>query len=509
MAGGVSARNKTKLMTKSEKKLLAIIIVLGCLGLLLTQWLTPTIWGADGYYHIRLAEMVKKQGVLKTLPQAKFSYFNGRFANKDFFYHWLLIPFTTSTNIFAGAKWAAWLFGSIFYASLMIIGSFYVSPVLWPLLGLGPFLSDRFLQTLARPRPMVLAITLGLWGVHYLIQKKIKPLLIVSLLYAWLHITAVLLLVYGLLIKIYRTMRGRAMAGKLIGAVLAALLIGFVVHPNFPNNWFYFYLNGILVPFLAAKTGVLELGGEFFPLNTRDYLLSYPLIVIGLLLMILIEVLARPKTRIATQIMILIAFMYVFMGFWSQRYIAHGYPFMMLSLGMFLTDWYKDKAFASFVKQIKKWINPLLFLGIMALLVLTASSFKRVLARGRGEKIINIHYEDMGKWLKKNVPPGELIFHANWSDSQYFIGLNPKNDYFVTMDPVYMWHKNPRLYQLYRAVAFGRIEDPHPILKDAFGVTYGYVGKNYFSALINQIRNDGRFEIVKEDQFGVIFKIKD
>jgi hypothetical protein len=77
----------------------------------------------------------------------------------------------------------------------------------------------------------------------------------------------------------------------------------------------------------------------------------------------------------------------------------------------------------------------------------------------------------------------------------------------VTLDPVYMYNKNPELYKIYRDVSFGRIADPYSILKDTFKVKYGYAGKNYFNGLVEQIRKDSRFTILAEDQFGIIFKL--
>lgn len=488
-------------------KILIWTVGLGCLGLLVVQWLTPNIWGADGYLHIRMAEMVKNQGLLKSLPQAKFSYFADRFSNKDFLYQLFLVPFTWFKNIFIGAKWAGWIGGCFLYSSLVLVAWRYVAPVIVPLVGLAVFLSGHFLQTISRPRPMVWAIGLGLWVVYWLLEKKIKPLFVTSLVYTWLHITAPLLIVYGLIIKIYRWVLGKRMEWRLLGAVAGAVLLGFLLHPNLPNNWFYFYLNGILVPFFAARWGVLELGAEFFPMNTNDYLLKYPLIGLGLLLMMLVALLERPKTRIKTQIMFLLAGMFVVMGMMSQRYIAHGYPFMILGLGMFLSDWYKSEGFKRFVNKVRRATNLILAGLVVLVFLLMGNSFKQLMRSAKGNTVFNQHYETMGGWLRENVQAGELIFHANWSDSQYFIGLSPEHEYFVTLDPVYMWHKNPKIYELYRAVAFGRVKDPYGVLKDSFGVNYGYAGKNYFSGLINQVREDDRFEVVKEDQLGVMFKL--
>jgi hypothetical protein len=490
-----------------KKKVLISTILAGCLGLLIVQWLTPSIWGADGYLHIRMADMVKTQGFLKTLPQARFSYFADRFSDKDFLYHLFLIPFTLFKNIFVGAKWAAWLGGCFLYASLMIIAGYYVKPVLLPLIGLMPFLSPNFLWTISRPRPMVWAIGLGLWVVFGLFEKKLKTVFSFSLVYAWLHITAPLLLVYGLIIKTYRWILRKKMSWRFIGLIILALVLGFTIQPNFPNNWFYFYLNGILVPFFAARWGVLELGAEFFPMNTSNYLFHYPLITLGLLSMLLISFLYRPRIKIKTQLMFLLAAMFVIMGMLSQRYIAHGYPFMILSLGMFFNDWIKTKSFKKLVKKLARGMNLIMFLSVGLIFLLLANTFNQLIKASQANTIVNQHYEQMGQYLSDNVPAGDLIFHANWSDSQYFIGLNPKNDYFVTLDPVYMWHKDKKTYALYRAVAFGQVEDPYAVLKNNFGVSYGYAGKNYFGVLVDQVRKDKRFTIVKEDVLGIIFKL--
>ena len=107
-----------------NRKQVLITLIVGWLGLLIIQWLTPKIWGADGYLHVRMAEMIKNDGLLKSLPQARFSYFLDKFSDKDWLYHVLLVPFTLSSNIFVGAKWASLLFGGVFYSSLVIIASY-------------------------------------------------------------------------------------------------------------------------------------------------------------------------------------------------------------------------------------------------------------------------------------------------------------------------------------------------------------------------------------------------
>jgi len=469
-------------------RLLLGILLSGWLGLLFLQWLTPTIWGADGYFHIRLAEMIKHQGLLKTLPQAQLSYFTDRFSDKDWLYHLSLVPFSLGKNIFVGAKWAAWLGSAWLYSSLVIVSSFYTPWQFWPITGALFFVSDHFLRTIVAPRPMILAMGLGLWIVHWLIQKKGKLVFVGSFIYGWLHLTAPLVLVYGLIMKRW----------KLILVAGLGLLLAMVIYPNFPNNWFYFYLNGILVPFFAVRWGVLELGAEFFPLGWQQYLSSYFIIPAGLIVMLLTKVWQKPKITRNTQIWWLISAIFLIMGIKSQRYIAHGFPFFILSLTSFLGD---------LRKKVGRWNDGAILLGIVLIFLLLGRSLQQMVLRGKSENFVNTHYEQVGNWLKDNVPKGELIFTANWSDPQYFIAINPDNNYFVAMDPVYMWHKDKKVYQQYRQVALGQDKNPYSTLKNGFKVNYGYAGKLYFWALVDQLKKDSRFEVMKEDSLGVIFKL--
>ena len=250
-----------------------------------------------------------------------------------------------------------------------------------------------------------------------------------------------------------------------------------------------------MVPIYAAKGGILELGGEFFPLNTRDFLFSYPVPILGSAILIAANLIRAEKTRFETRVLFWVSFPLALGSLLSQRYMIHGYPLVLIWLACQFSDWMKPEA------KIKGpiWI---------ALAFLCFATVDRVRADAAVEQAVNSHYESAARWMRENIPPGEVIFHANWSDSQYFIGMNPQDDYFVTLDPIYMYAWDPRIYELYRNVAHGRMQDPYPALKTVFGVRYGYAGRNYFSPFISQISQDKRFKILAEDGLGVIFEIK-
>lgn len=483
----------------ARSKLITIsILILGVLAIFFIQFMTPTLYGADGYLHIRMAKFLRELGPWYDFHWARFSIFNEHFSDKDFLYHVLLIPVTFFKDIFLGAKFAAALFAALLFFVFYRILKKYSDREIVPFFLVFFFFSDMFLQAISRPRPISIVIIITLIAIHLIIRRKHQALFLLALFYSLTHITSPLIILYALIIEIVRYVNNREFYIRTIVASLLGVLLGFMIHPNIPNNFIVFYLNSILVPIYTIRTGVLELGAEFFPLNTRQFLLSYPVVIIGMISLIYVAISKRRKTRFETNVFLTLSTFFFVLSFICRRYLLQGYPIMLIAFSAYFSDSLEG------LKKISK--KALAFISIV-IIILSFHSFLGVRYNALVTRIINTHYEDMGRWMNENIPEGELIFHANWSDSQYFIGLNPKDDYFVTLDPVYMYKKDPALYRLYREVAFGRIRDPYAVLKDTFNVKYGYVGRNFFSALINQIKFDQRFIILKEDNLGIVFML--
>ncbi|MFC1514321.1 hypothetical protein ACFL5X_00265 [Candidatus Omnitrophota bacterium] len=491
----------------SKKKYLileVLVLVLGIFFIFKLQFANATIFAADGYLHIRMAEFIRDFGIHYDFHWTRFSVFIDRFSDKDFLFHILLIPFTYFDNIFYGAKLAA----ALFFSSLFII--IYVFLRKWSkrkfvFLFLLLFLfSYKFLLALSRPRPFSLVIILTILAIYFLIEKRRMLAFFTTLLYCLAHISGPYMIFYVLLIEFSRFLSEKEISYKNILTVCAAVLCGFLIHPYFPNNIFIFYLNAILVPFYAARTGVLELGAEFFPLHTRDFFFGYPFLTLGMLSVLFFSLIRRPKVRFVTKTLFLFSAFYYLFSFMSQRYLIHAWPVCLLFFACYFSDLFSESQEGFTSKNAPVWFIS----GLAALmLIFSIPQISALNTKTKSFEIINQHYETMAYFMRRHIPKGELIFHANWSDSQYFIGLNPDNDYFVTLDPVYMYHYDKVKYRLYRELSFGRVRDPYTALKEEFGTRYGYAGKNYFNGLINQVKADSRFSIVKEDRLGILFAL--
>lgn len=369
------------------------------------------------------------------------------------------------------------------------------------------FLSANFLRGVSEPRPMVLVLGLTLLFTHFLIQKKQWALFFTTVAYTLTHVSGPYLLFFAFLAEAVRFGSQREFTWRSIRSVGLGLALGILTHPNFPNNLIVFYLNGIIVPVYALKWG-LELGAEFFPIDTREFVLAYPVIFFGLLVLLALSASSSLKIKLSTKVwMALSGFFFIF-SFFSRRYLIHLYPMFLVSLAAYISDWWESKERLILARQYKVLRLSLLVLAGALFILVSRGAYKDYRQNMLGDLQYNRHFEAVSKFMRENIPAGETIFHANWSDSQYFIGLNPQNDYLVTFDPTYMYYWNPEKYKLYRQISFGGASDPYTAIKEEFNASYGYAGKNYFSGLINQVRNDSRFQVLAEDGLGVVFRLK-
>lgn len=439
-----------------------------CLVLYVIQFSIPQIIGADGYLHWQM------RGLPNKLPQAQFSWFANYFSDKDFVYHLLLL-------LFPSPKLAAWFFGSIFIFVFFEVAQKFSDSKIAAFTTFGLLLSSQFLRDISEPRPVVLAMTLSVLGAWALSNKRYLYSFFIALFYGMVHLSGYMLIVAAMVTRNF----------KVIGVVSAGWLLSFLFHPNFPRNIYYFYLNGILVPLYAAKTGILELGAEFFPINTQQLVQYFPILVPG----IIIGAYLWTNKNTFSKNLFWFWSIYLFLGLVSRKNLTLGYPIFLLWLATVLNG--KALTLSGF------------FTAFILIVFSGVNTYGHLQQSLQGESVYNSHYEQVAGWLKKNVPIGETIFHTNWSDSQYLIGLDPKHNFIVTLDPIYMYSWNSDLYKKYREISFGNSEKPYEDIKKYFGAKYGYAGKNYFGKLIEQMKSDPKhFTVLAEDYLGVIFRLE-
>ena len=79
-----------------RKNLLLVLLVgLACATVLAwVQAPAPGLYGYDGPFHIRYSAWLREHGISRTFPWWQETFLRDHWADKDFLYHVLLIPFT-------------------------------------------------------------------------------------------------------------------------------------------------------------------------------------------------------------------------------------------------------------------------------------------------------------------------------------------------------------------------------------------------------------------------------
>ena len=204
------------------------------------QFTVPNIIGFDGYYHIKTADIIKKEGFIEEFPWVKHTILSDDYADIQILFRILLIPFTFLGLEF-GAKIASILFAAIAFTVFywFLIENKIKYPFFWTLLYL--FTSANLMNRFLLPRQMPLVIALLILTIYFLQRKKYLFLSITSVILVLLHSSFVfqilIILIYFVLERIF----SKKYDFKFLMYPFIGIIIGLIINPYFPNNIFLLF----------------------------------------------------------------------------------------------------------------------------------------------------------------------------------------------------------------------------------------------------------------------------
>ena len=146
-------------------------------------------------------------------------------------------------------------------------------------------------------------------------------------------------------------------------------------------------------------------------------------------------------------------------------------------------------------------------LAVALLLGISLFFSVRQTARDIRESDARDYYQGGARWLRANVPPGELIFNTDWDDFPRLFYYDPTHVYVSGLDPTYLLDQNPVLSGLYEDITLGRQDDPGPLIRDRFGARYvfsdntsdhdDFYRKAYESGWFEQVYKDGDCTVLR------------
>jgi len=471
------------------------------------QFQTPFLPEEDGYFHIKMAYLMRHHGLfLKGFPWAHFSMWREGFSDGSLVFHLLLMPFTFGDLAF-GAKLATSLLSGLMFSSFFAILTlhrvrfrFYWFLLL--LLG-GGFFWWRMMV----PRPQVLSTTLLLWSLHFLLSGRRRAFAAVSFLYPLSYVAAFLPQVFAATRWLYLKIAEKRSEHRILFAGLAAYALGMLLHPYFPKNLKFFYVQNIWVMTLAITQKVdLHLGREILPLDTRTFVAAHVPLLFHLFGLGFIfahrRVPLSERTRVTFPIMMIL----LLMACVSKRFLEYAVPVSTLFCAFFFTDLFADYGQSELARDFgpdAKSIVEFLLIVMIAGALTGAGALKWTFSNIQPPR-----WQAMAKVLAEKVPPGELVYTCDWDDPPQLLFFNDQHRYPVMMDPTFMYYWDPALWRKWSDINNGRIamDGVYKAMTETFHARFGVCGSK-FRMLRAMMGPDERFDILAEDKNGFVFEV--
>ena len=218
-----------------------VLFVLFFLGMAAIQFATPDLPDNDGFYHIKLAWLMRTEGLKPDFPWLPLSILNEReFYDHHFLFHVALIPFTFG-DLRLGAKWAAVTFASLAFLAVWYL--FYRQRVplawLWALGLLG--VSDAFLYRMSIPRAQSLSLAVLALGLTWMLEGKYRRLAVLAFFYVWMYDAFPLLLALAVMHLLAVALIEHRLEYRPLLWVGIGVTLGMVINPYFPLNLIFTY----------------------------------------------------------------------------------------------------------------------------------------------------------------------------------------------------------------------------------------------------------------------------
>jgi hypothetical protein len=493
-----------------EKRFLPIaLFLLFFLGMALIQFATPDMPDNDGFYHIKLAWLMRTEGLKPDFPYLPVSILNeNEFYDHHFLFHVALIPFTFG-DLRMGAKWAAVVFASLAFLAVWYLFHRQRVPYAWVwalgLLGI----SEAFLFRMSITRAQSLSLGMLALGYTWLLEKKYKHLAVLGFIYVWMYDAFPLMIALAVLHFIAVALTERRLEFRPLVYTSAGIVLGIIVNPYFPDNLIFSYHH--MLPKLADATSV-RVGNEWYPYDTKQILDNSLPALIAFASGILALGLSGRKMDARTALGLFVSLLFGLMLFQARRFVEYFPPFALIFAAFAWVPLFEGKPASvqsadssrfQFMSLLHRYF-PATVLSL-AVLVSIGSSIPPARAAVDSSKSYGL-YANASLWLEKNTPAGSRVFQTDWDDFPRLFYYNTYNTYLIGLDPTYLQLYDADLYDLWVDITQGDVENPSQIIATTFDARYIHTDLNHRDFL-QVAAEDPRLKEVYRDDQAVIFEV--
>ena len=491
-----------------QKQLLPIALFLVFfLGMSLIQFATPDMPDNDGFYHIKLAWLMRTEGLKPDFPYLPLSILNEReFYDHHFLFHVALIPFTFG-DLRTGAKWAAVTFASLAFLAVWYLFDRQRVPFswLWALGLLG--ISQAFLFRMSITRAQSLSLGMLALAYAWLLEGKHKHLAVLGFLYVWTYDAFPLMIALAVLHFLAVALIEHRIDFRPLLYTSAGVLLGMLINPYFPDNLIFSYHH--MLPKLTDATSV-SVGNEWFPYDTQQLLDNSLPSLVAFAGGALALGLSGRKMDLRTALGLFVALLFGLMLFQARRFVEYFPPFALIFAAFAWTPLLEPRPASAAEER-----PPLLaflsspYVPVALLFVAVASSIALSIPAAQksigGSKSYGL-YANASLWLEKNTPAGSRVFQTDWDDFPRLFYYNTHNTYLVGLDPTYMQLYDSKLYDVWVNITRGGVKNPAQIIATTFGSRYVHTDLNHGDFIRVAAQDPGLKEVYRDDQ-AIIYEV--
>ena len=477
------------------------------------QFSTPNLVGNDGYYHIKLAYLMRTEGLKPAFSWLPFTILNqGSFVDHHFLFHVLLIPFTFG-DLIEGGKLASVIFPALTFLAIwwLLRGQKVPFAAVWSL-GLL-FISEAFIYRMSMPRAQSLSLAMLVLALHLLLTGKHRWMLPLAFFYVWLYNAFPLILVVAGLYALSEFILHRKIAWKPVAYTAAGLALGLVINPYFPNNLTFIYNH--LAPKLFNPTETTRVGNEWYPYDTNQLMENSGLALFAMMGGILGLGLSGKRMDAKTATSLFLALFTGYLVFQSRRFIeyfpAFALIFCAIALAPSLKIWQASFSDArNIVLPDYAIVSPVIHgvvAGVVGFLMVLAIYFNlQASQETMADTKPSERFRQASLWLAAHTPEGERVFQTDWDDFTWLFFHNSHNTYITGLDPTYMQIYDPDLYDLWVDISRGDLERPSQAILGSFGAHYVITDLTH-EDFLHETAEDPHMQEVYRDDYAVIFQI--
>lgn len=491
--------------------------------LALVQFSTPNLPDNDGFYHIKLAYLMRTEGLKPDFTWLPLSILNQReFYDHHFLFHAALIPFTFG-DLRLGAKWAAVFFASLAFLSTWNLLKNQRIPYAW-LWAMGLMaVSEAFIYRMSITRAQSLSLAVLMLGLDWLLQKKFARLAILAGAYVWLYDAFPLLFIIAGIYVLATWLFERRLDVRPLLYIGIGTGLGLIFNPYFPYNIVFTGLH--ILPKLVGTTAI-RVGNEWYPYDTGVLLKNSFLALAAFVSGALALGVSGKRMDLRTAISFCLACLFGLMLFQSRRFIEYFPAFSLIFAAFAWTPLFAKDSEAGRESGLKEGLNQMrkingsllpiwlrdglqkklptfaLSLALIPGVWMTFSSAKSSMQTSKPYET----YAGASAWLAANTPAKARVFQTDWDDFPRLFYYNTHNTYLIGLDPTYMQIYNADLYDLWVDITQGEIERPSKVIEEEFGARYILTDLRH-QGFLEQAANDTGLEEVYRDREAVVFQI--